>query len=474
MNTVPPVNAPGRMRRIRHIHFIGIGGAGMNGIAEVMANLGYTVTGSDVADSDAVRRLRCLDILVNRQHQAANVADADVVVVSSAIAADNVEIEAARQARIPVVPRAEMLAELMRYRQGIAVAGTHGKTTTTALTAAILAEAGLDPTFVIGGQVNAFAAGARLGSGEFLVAEADESDGSFLHLQPVIAVLTNIDRDHLEHYGQEFRQLRHTFLEFLHQLPFHGVAVICVDDEQAASLRADLGRTVVTYAIEAEADVRATDIRQDGAVTHFRLHLPGGESRPVSLALPGRHNVLNALGAAAVAWELEIPAQAIGDALAGFKGIGRRFSLLGEVAVPAGRILAVEDYAHHPTEIQATIEAARAGWSERRLVVVFQPHRYSRTRDLFDDFSRVLSDSDALVVLDIYPASEAPLPGISSRALCQTIRQRGRVSPVLIPAVTDLAVELPPLLEDGDLVLFLGAGDIGSAARAWANGGDDE
>jgi UDP-N-acetylmuramate--alanine ligase len=453
------------MRRIQRVHFVGIGGAGMSGIAEVLVNQGFTVSGSDLAEGATTLRLRQLGATVHQGHAAEHVRGADVLVVSSAVSEANPEVQAARALRIPVVPRAEMLAELMRFRRGIAVAGTHGKTTTTSLTASLLAEAGQDPTFVIGGLVNAWGSNARLGTGEYLVAEADESDGSFLLLQPVIALVTNIDRDHLESYEQSFDNLRRAFLEFLHHLPFYGAAVLCLDDANVREMIPSVTRAVVTYGLSEHADVRATDIRQDGRRMHFTAHLPGLEPLAVDLNLPGVHNVRNALGAMAIAWELGLDLPAIVPSLAGFQGIGRRFAEVGLLAVPAGQVRVVEDYGHHPSELNATISAARAGWPDRRIVVVFQPHRYTRTRDLFDEFSQVLAGADAVVLTDVYPAGEDPIDGIDSGALCQSIRARGRVNPVLVSNVFDIPRELPAMLEDDDLVLLLGAGNIGQVAQ---------
>ena len=454
------------MRRIQRVHFVGIGGAGMSGIAEVLVNQGFTVSGSDLAESRSTRHLRELGATIHQGHAAAHVQGADVLVVSSAVAAANPEVQAARELRIPVVPRAEMLAELMRFRRGIAVAGTHGKTTTTSLTASLLAEAGEDPTFVIGGLLNAWGSNARLGEGQYLVAEADESDGSFLLLQPVVALVTNIDRDHLDAYEQSFDNLRKAFLEFLHHLPFYGAAVLCVDDPVVAEMIPLVTRAVVTYGLSEQADMRATDVRQEGRMMHFRAHLPGRtEPLAVSLNLPGVHNVRNALGAMAIAWELGLELPAITPSLAAFQGVGRRFAEVGQFALPKGEVRVVEDYGHHPSELSATIAAARAGWPERRIVVVFQPHRYSRTRDLFDEFSQVLATGDAVVLTDVYAAGEDPIAGIDSGALCQSIRARGRVNPVLVSNVNDIPRELPAMLEDGDLVLLLGAGNIGQVAQ---------
>jgi len=454
------------MRRIRRVHFVGIGGAGMSGIAEVLVNQGFEVSGSDLAESGTTRHLARLGARVYRGHSADHIEGADVLVVSTAVASGNPEVQAARQARIPVVPRAEMLAELMRFRRGIAVAGTHGKTTTTSLTASLLAEAGLDPTFVIGGLLNAWGSHARLGAGQYLVAEADESDGSFLLLQPVIALVTNIDRDHLDSYEQSFENLKKAFLEFLHHLPFYGVAVLCLDDPQVAGMIPSVTRAVVTYGLSESADVRATGLRQEGRMMHFEAHLPGmADALPVSVNLPGIHNVRNTLGALAIAWELGLDLPSIIPSLASFQGVGRRFAEVGQFAVPRGSVRVIEDYGHHPSELSATMAAARAGWPEMRLVVVFQPHRYSRTRDLFDEFSQVLGTADAVILTDVYSAGEDPIDGIDSGALCQSIRARGRVNPVLISNVGDIRRELPAMLDDGDLVLLLGAGNIGQVAQ---------
>jgi UDP-N-acetylmuramate--alanine ligase len=454
------------MRRIRRVHFVGIGGAGMSGIAEVLVNQGFEVSGSDLVESRSTRRLRDLGAAIHLGHAAEHIEGADVLVVSSAVSERNPELRAARERRIPVVPRAEMLGELMRFRRGIAVAGTHGKTTTTSLTASLLAEAGQDPTFVIGGLVNAFGSHARLGEGQYLVAEADESDGSFLLLQPVVALVTNIDRDHLEAYDQSFDNLRRAFLEFLHHLPFYGAAVLCIDDPHVAELLPSVTRAVVTYGLSENADIRGSAVRQEGRMMHFDAHLPGrDEPLAVSLNLPGQHNVRNALGAIAVAWELGLDLSAIAPSLASFQGVGRRFAEVGEFTLDCGRVRVVEDYGHHPSELAATMAAARDGWPDSRLFVVFQPHRYTRTRDLFDEFSEVLARADALVVTDVYPAGEEAIDGADSGALCQSIRARGRVNPVLVSEVADLPRALPAMLEDGDLVLLLGAGSIGGVAQ---------
>jgi len=454
--------APSLMHRVRRIHFVGIGGAGMSGIAEVMANLGFEVTGSDLRASAVLEHLRAADIRISVGHDPRLVEKVDVVVSSSAIADDNPELLAARAARIPVVPRAEMLGELMRFRAGIAVAGTHGKTTTTSLIASLLAGADMDPTFVVGGLVNAFGTNARLGQGRYLVAEADESDASFLLLQPVISLVTNIDRDHLDAYQGSFDRLQQSFLEFLHHLPFFGVAVMCIDDPHVAELVPSVGRTVITYGLADGADVRAENIRQRGRTMNFDLRLPGrDQALKVSLAQPGRHNVLNALGAAAVSWELGLSPEQIESGLNAFAGIGRRFEEIGELTFPAGTATAFEDYGHHPTELDAVIQAARGGWPERRLVLVFQPHRFTRTRDQFDAFARVLSSVDLVVLVDIYAAGEAPIPGIGSDALGAAIEQRGaRVERIATP--DDAVAALGGIIEDQDLLLVMGAGDIGA------------
>ena len=448
------------------VHFVGIGGAGMSGIAEVLCTLGYQVSGSDSAENAVTRRLASLGVTVCRGHAAANVLGADCVVVSSAIKRDNPEWMEARAQRIPVVPRAEMLAELMRFRRGIAIAGTHGKTTTTSLTASVLGEGGLDPTFVIGGQLLAAGANARLGSGDWLAAEADESDGSFLRLNPLIAVVTNIDADHLENYGGDFARVQAAFSEFLHRLPFYGVAVLCIDDPEVAALAADMPRHVISYGFAAHADVRAEDVEQNGAAMRFTLCLPDGTRTPTTLALPGRHNVQNALAAATIGWQLGVAPEAIARALEQFAGIGRRFNLLGEFTTAQGAtVQLVDDYGHHPKELEAVFEAARGGWPDRRLVVAFQPHRYSRTRDLFDDFAAVLSNVDALVLTEVYPAGEAPIAGADAKSLARTIRARGRIDPVVVGSAAELASVLPDVLRDGDLLLMMGAGDIGAAAQ---------
>nr|WP_266159050.1 UDP-N-acetylmuramate--L-alanine ligase [Dyella silvatica] len=461
------------MTTFRRVHFIGIGGVGMSGIAEVLHNLGYAVSGSDRANSPTAQRLQELGIVVHVGHSAEHIGDADVVVTSSAIHQDNPELIAARAARIPVVPRAEMLGELMRFRRGIAIAGTHGKTTTTSLAASVLAEANYDPTFVIGGQLNAAGANARLGTGQYLVAEADESDGSFLLLSPVLAVITNIDADHLENYGGEFAQVKKAFADFLHRLPFYGLAVLCVDDPEVVELAKTTTRRVMTYGIDTQdADVRAANLVQHGFEMHFDLHLPGRpEALPIKLNLPGRHNVLNALAAASIGWQLGVEAEAIARALEHFQGVGRRFHRRGEIALDRGTALLVDDYGHHPRELAAVFAAARGGWPERRLVVAFQPHRYSRTRDLLDDFANVLAEADVLVLAEVYAAGETPITGADGRALARAVRARGKVDPVLVDHPREFADTLPALMRDGDLLLLLGAGDIGAVAVELAHVG---
>ncbi len=474
--------SPARERRLqntgdlaqvfRRVHFVGIGGSGMSGIAEVLCTLGYEVSGSDNADNDATRRLAALGARVMRGHNAANVLGTDCVVVSSAIKPDNPELMEARSQRIPIVPRIAMLAELMRFRRGIAVAGTHGKTTTTSLVAAVLSEGGLDPTYVIGGQLLAAGANAKLGGGQWLVAEADESDGSFLRLNPLISVITNIDADHLENYGNDFERVKAAFAEFLQHLPFYGLAVLCIDDPEVAVLAAQTPRHVMSYGFTDKADVRAENVVQDGPCMRFTLRMPGAESVQVKLALAGRHNVQNALAASAIGWQLGVSPQDIASALEKFQGVGRRFNDLGEVTTPQGaKVRIVDDYGHHPRELAAVFAAARGGWPDKRLVVAFQPHRYSRTRDQFDAFAAVLSDVDALVLSEVYPAGETPIAGADSKSLARAIRARGRNEPVVVGNVGDLASVLPDVLRDGDLLLMMGAGDISHVAHAIATNG---
>lgn len=461
------------MRRIRNIHFVGIGGAGMSGIAEVLKNQGYDVSGSDLRESAVTDRLAGMGITLFFGHQASNSDMADVVVVSSAVRDDNPEVIAARERRVPIVPRAEMLAEIMRYRHGIAVAGTHGKTTTTSLIASVLGEAGLDPTFVIGGKLNSAGTNAKLGGSRYLVAEADESDASFLHLTPVISVVTNIEADHMDTYGGDVERLKQTFVDFLHNLPFYGVAVMCVDDAYVREIIPRISRAIITYGIDnPEADYRAANITSDGLQTHFTVERPGGRpSMDVSLRMPGRHNVLNALAAIAVATDEGVDDAAICQGLAGFAGVGRRFQVYGDYLTPNGKITLVDDYGHHPTEVAAVIRAAREAWPERRLVMLYQPHRYSRTRDLYEDFVRVLSEVNGLLLMDVYGAGEPPIPGADGRSLCRSIRQRGRVEPIFVDDNEAIESLLAGVLQDGDLLITQGAGDVGGVAARLAAAG---
>ena len=454
---------------VKHVHFVGIGGAGMSGIAEVLANLKFDVSGSDACESANTRRLRDMGARVHIGHDAALVQHADVVVISSAVKESNPEVVAARAAKIPVIPRAEMLGELMRLQHGIAIAGTHGKTTTTSLVASVLAQGGLDPTFVIGGRLNSAGANARLGRGDYLVAEADESDASFLHLQPYMAIVTNIDADHMDTYGGDFSRLKQAFVEFLHNLPFYGLAVLCIDDPVVREIIPQVHKPVRTYGVSADAQVRATDITQEGLQMRFTVLLPGSDiGVPITLNHPGQHNVLNALAAIAVAHELHVPQGAIQEGLANFGGIGRRFQMNGQVAIKGGDILLVDDYGHHPRELAVTIEAVRAGWPQRRLVVAFQPHRYTRTRDLFDDFCTVLGDLDLVVITEVYAAGETPIAGADGRALCRSIRARG-AQPIFVEKVEELPLRLKDILKPNDLLLTLGAGNIGQVAANLAH-----
>jgi UDP-N-acetylmuramate--alanine ligase len=453
-----------RMRRIHRIHFVGIGGAGMGGIAEVLLNLGYEVQGSDLKRNEVTQRLERLGAKILIGHAAQNVGSADVLVVSSAIRLDNPELVEAGSRRIPVVQRAQMLGELMRFRYAIAVAGTHGKTTTTSMLASLLAEGGLDPTFVIGGRLVSADTNARLGQGKYLVAEADESDASFIHLQPMIAIVTNVDNDHLGTHEGDFERLKQSFIDFLHNLPFYGLAVICADDREAAGLLSRVARPFVTYGIEQPADVRAVNIKRLGLQTHFDVLRPGKAALPVKLNRPGTHNVLNALAAIAVATELEVADGAIQSALARFQGIDRRLQQNGDVQTPGGRVTLIDDYGHHPTELAATLEAIRQGWPERRVVLAFQPHRYTRTRDLLDDFASVLAGVEALIVTEVYAAGEAPIPGADGKAICRAVRSHGRVEPVFVDKIEQLPQALQRIVRDGDLVVTMGAGSIGAVA----------
>ncbi len=452
------------MRRIRRIHFVGIGGAGMCGIAEVLLNLGYQVSGSDLKASAVTERLQSFGAQIFIGHRAENAESADVLVVSSAVNTSNPEVAAALERRVPVVPRAEMLAELMRYRHGIAVAGTHGKTTTTSLLASVFAAGGLDPTFVIGGRLNAAGTNAQLGTSRYLIAEADESDASFLHLQPMVAVVTNIDMDHMSTYEGDFNKLKKTFVEFLHNLPFYGLAVMCVDDPIVREILPQVARPTMTYGFGEDADVRAINVRQQGMLTFFTVLRTGQEPLDVSVNMPGNHNVLNALATIAIATDEGISDQAIVQGLSGFQGVGRRFQVYGELPVAGGSVMLVDDYGHHPREVAAVIKAVRGGWPERRLVMVYQPHRFSRTRDLYEDFVQVLADTNVLLLMEVYPAGEEPIPGADSKHLCHSIRQRGQLDPIYIERGVELAPLIKPLLRAGDILLCQGAGDIGGLA----------
>lgn len=453
------------MRRVKTIHFVGIGGAGMGGIAEVLANEGYQITGSDIAENPVTQRLVKLGAEISFEHKAENVRNASVVVVSTAIDLANPEIIAANEQRIPVVKRAEMLAELMRFRHGIAVAGTHGKTSTTALITGIYHQAGLDPTFVNGGLVKSTGTNAGLGTSRYLIAEADESDASFLLLQPMVAVVTNIEADHMDTYAGDFAKLEKTFIDFLHNLPFYGLAVMCADDAVIEKLIPEVGRQVVTYGFSDKADVKITDYVQCGNKSHFTISRKDRDALQVSLNSPGKHNALNATAAVAVATEDGIDDASILAALEQFAGTGRRFDMLGEFESGAGNVMLVDDYGHHPTEVDVTITAARSGWPDKRLVSVFQPHRYTRTRDLYEDFANVLSKVDLLLLLDVYAAGEEPIPGADGRALCRSIRQRGSIEPIFVASPDELPAILAEHLRDGDLVLTQGAGNVGAVAK---------
>lgn len=459
------------MRRIRTIHFIGIGGAGMGGIAEVLLNQGYRITGSDLSQNAVTERLSRLGAEISFNHVQNNILGVDVVVVSSAIPASNPEIIAAMDRRIPIVPRAEMLAELMRFRHGVAVAGTHGKTTTTSLLSSVYAEAGLDPTFVIGGLLNSAGTNARLGRSRYLIAEADESDASFLHLQPMVSVVTNIDADHMDTYGGDFNVLRETFIKFIHNLPFYGLAVLCIDSDTVREIIPELMRPVVTYGFSEDADYRGFDFSQKGNKSYFKVECKSqSKVIEIELNLPGQHNVLNAIATIAVSMEDGIDVDSITQSFAEFQGIGRRFEKLGEIELPeqAGHIELLDDYGHHPTEVHATIQAVRNGWPDKRLVMVYQPHRYTRTRDLFEDFTSVLSEVDVLLLLEVYSAGEEAIPGADGRTLCRAIRNRGKIDPIFVEDQQALEDVIGDLLQDGDMLLMQGAGNIGALAKDWS------
>lgn len=458
--------------KVKNIHFVGIGGSGMNGIAEVMLNLGFKVSGSDIADSTVIMRLRDLGADIHQGHDAKNLRDADAVVTSTAVKADNPEVLAAREQHIPVVPRAVMLAELMRLRQGIAIAGTHGKTTTTSLVTSVLAKGGFDPTFVIGGRLNSSGANARLGTGEYIVAEADESDASFLHLTPIIAAVTNIDADHMETYGHDFNKLKQAFIDFIERLPFYGRAMLCVDDPNVRDILPRISKPVTTYGMSEAAQIRAVNVRHEGGKMLFTAQCRHDErcvfdgkqlDLNVTLNLAGEHNVLNALAAIAIGLEVGVAPQAIADALAEFQGVGRRMQRYGEIALPSGgSFTLIDDYGHHPVEMKATIAAVRGAFPGRRLLLAFQPHRYTRTRDLFEDFVKVLSGVDALALADIYAAGEAPIVAADGRALMHALRVAGQTNVVFVENIADMPQTIMQMAQDGDVVLTMGAGSIGS------------
>jgi UDP-N-acetylmuramate--alanine ligase len=462
-----PTNAhiASTLGNIKRIHFVGVGGTGMSGIAEVLSNLGYVVSGSDIKGSSVTERLAALGVNITIGHNRDNVTSVDVVVASTAIDRSNEEIDQAYLNRIPVIPRAEMLAELMRFRFGIAVAGTHGKTTTTSLTASMLAEGGLDPTFVIGGRLNSSGSNAKLGLGNYLVAEADESDASFLYLQPMIAVVTNIDQDHMETYQNNYQRLKDTFIEFLHHLPFYGLAVMCLDDEGIREILPKISKPVITYGVHEDADIRAVDISQNGMLTTYSvLRKDNYPLLRVTLNMPGWHNMLNSLAAIAVATKLAVSDDAIISSLAVFKGVGRRFQVNGDLAIDGGKLTLVDDYGHHPKEISATLEALHQAWPERRSVIIFQPHRYTRTRDLFEDFVQILSTVDVLILMDVYPAGETVITGADGRALSRAIRMRAQVDPIFVDGWQELPTILAGIVKPEDVILTMGAGNVGQFA----------
>jgi len=467
MNLSPVVKS--QMRRVRSMHFIGIGGVGMGGIAEVMHNLGFHVSGSDLGSNALTQRLSDLGVTIQKGHAAEHVDEADVIVISTAVPEDNPELLQARTRGIPIVRRAEMLAELFRFQQGIAVAGTHGKTTTTSLVASLLTEGGLDPTYVIGGRLNSSSTNAYLGQSDWLVAEADESDASFLYLQPVISIVTNIDADHLSTYGGDFEKLKQTFVDFLMHLPFYGLAIVCIDDEHIRDVLPKVARPVRSYGFSEQAHVRAVNVRQDGLLMHFDVRIDdGGDVRSeilgITLNLPGLHNVLNALAAVSVALELGVSVKACKRALSRFEGIGRRAQSHGRLYFEGGSAALIDDYGHHPTEVAATLAAIRGGWPDQRMVVIFQPHRFTRTRDLFDDFAAALCVPDVLILTEVYAAGEEKITGADGRSLARAIRNRGAVDPIFVEGIEDVPETLARVLKDGDVVLTLGAGNVGSLA----------
>lgn len=455
--------------KVKRIHFVGIGGAGMGGIAEVLLTEGYMISGSDLLENVMTTRLRDLGAKIYIGHRPENVADVDAIVVSSAIDKSNVEVSAAIEKRLPVVPRAEMLAEIMRFRIGIAVAGTHGKTTTTSLIASLMAAGGLDPTFVIGGRLNSAGCNAKLGASRYLVAEADESDASFLYLKPVVSIVTNIDADHMQTYEGDFERLKQTFIDFLHHLPFYGLAIMCIDDGTVKEILPKINRRVITYGFSDDADYQITEFNQTGITTEFTVNRkPLSNQVTIQLNLPGKHNVLNATAGLALAAELEIAEEAQKTGLMQFAGIGRRFQIYGDYKIPQGQVTLIDDYGHHPREVAATMAAVRQAWPERRLVMVYQPHRYSRTRDLFDDFAKTLCEVDKLLMLDVYSAGESPINGADSQSLCRTIRQHGNVDPIYVGNPEHLNKALNHVLQDGDILLTQGAGSVGSIASKLA------
>ena len=462
--------------KVKHLHFIGIGGSGMSGIAEVLINLGYEVSGSDLADTAVVKRLKSLGAAVQIGHAASNIAGADVIVTSSAVKADNPEVIAAKAARVPVVPRAMMLAELMRFKQGIAIAGTHGKTTTTSLIAHVLGEAGLDPTCVIGGRLNSIGTNARLGKGEYLVAEADESDASFLYLQPIMAVVTNIDQDHMDTYEHDFGKLKSAFVEFLEHLPFYGLAVLCADDPNVREILPRLTKPLLTYGMSEDVELRAVNVAPSAAkMTFTAVNRQNRKALDIELNLAGVHNVLNALSAIAIAREVGIGDDHIAKAMASFTGVGRRFQRYGEVAIPAGGTFTlIDDYGHHPVEMDAVLKAARSAFPGRRIVLAFQPHRYTRTRDLFEDFVRVMATADEVILADVYPAGEAPIVAADGRSLARALRVQGKIEPLFVETANDIPEAVAGRVRDGDVVITMGAGSVGGVAPRLAGIGGGE
>ena len=457
------------VQRVQNIHLIGIGGSGMSGIAEVLLNQGYTVSGSDLSENNATRRLQSLGANIFFNHKPSHVRKTDVVVISTAIQKNNPELKAAYEKRIPVLPRAQMLGELMRFQQGITIAGTHGKTTTTSLVASLLTEAGLDPTFVIGGLLNSAGAHAKLGASDYFIAEADESDASFLHLQPKMTIVTNIDFDHMQTYNDDPNCLQQTFVNFLHHLPFYGLAVVCIDDPIVRKIIPDIARPVITYGFDKSADIKAVEFKQIGTKCHFKVQRKkSSKPLPITLNLAGKHNVLNALAAITIASECGVPNKIIQRALANFQGVARRFQIHGQLQFNQANVLLIDDYGHHPREITATFQAMKNAWPNKRIVLAFQPHRYSRTKLLFDDFAEALSGADVLLLLDTYAAGEKPIPGANGRALARNIRQRGKVEPIFVPQLDNLPLILDNVLQDGDVLMLQGAGNIGALAAQLA------